>query len=118
MCLMLYDEFWMDATYIILCCLDANYGFSHSFDEATCPQVEPDVDHTLSTTPQQYTPIFSNGIRHDRRGRAVQIPSSVDNFMNNVNDVNDLSKTVNVCNNLGKPSMLLMISILGGFLSH
>ena len=33
-------------------------------------------------------------------------------------DVNDLSKTVHVCNNLGKPSMLLMTSILGGFLSH
>jgi len=34
MCLMLYDDICMDATYLIACVgLDVDFGFSHSFDE-------------------------------------------------------------------------------------
>ena len=68
---MLYDEFWMDATYIILC-IDVDSGFSLSSDEATCPQVEPDVDHSMSTTLKVH-PFFANGIYHVRSDRAIQI---------------------------------------------
>ena len=46
MSLMLYDDIWMDATYVIFCVawmqiLDSNIPSIKQM----CPQVEPDVDH-------------------------------------------------------------------------
>ena len=60
MCLMLYDDF-LDGhdLYFVVCCMDVDSGFSHSYSAATCPQVKPDVDCYVSTT-HSNTPPFRN----------------------------------------------------------
>ena len=77
MCLMLYDDF-LNGRYLcyIVCCVDANSGFSRSSIAATCPQVEPDVDHYVSMTHSSTPPFFAKGMAHDQCVRAVQLSSS------------------------------------------
>jgi len=46
-----YDDLGMDATYFYLCVVWMQILDSHiPTSAATCPQVEPDVDHYWSTT--------------------------------------------------------------------
>ena len=85
MCLMLYDDIWMETTYVIFCVAWMQIMDSHIPLMKQRIQVELDVDHSVSTTPQQYTPIFANGIHYVRGVHTIQISSSDDRFINDVN---------------------------------
>ena len=69
-----YDDFW-DGRYLyfIVCCVDADFGFSHSFGVETSPQVEPDIDHYVSTTHSRKPPFFAKGIAFHRCVCAIQV---------------------------------------------
>ena len=66
---------WTLLIYVV-CCVDADSGFSHSYSAATYPQVEPDVDRYVSTFHSSTPPFFAKGIAPDRRVCVVQLSSS------------------------------------------
>ena len=122
MCLMLYDDFWMDTTYVcvLLGCrfwiLIFLQRSNVSPSRARCwPHF---VNDPIAVHPQffKWDSSCSTWSRHS--DVIYSIFYKWYKPILHVYDVNDLSKTVYVCNNLGKPSMLVIISILGGFLSH